>query len=32
MGLKLGDKFPDFEAETNEGLIESFYEWIGEGK
>uniref|UniRef100_A0AC34RI79 Thioredoxin domain-containing protein n=1 Tax=Panagrolaimus sp. JU765 TaxID=591449 RepID=A0AC34RI79_9BILA len=31
MGLKLGDKFPDFKAETSEGPIESFHEWIGDG-
>jgi len=31
MGLKLGDKFPDFKANSTEGEIESFYEWIGEG-
>lgn len=29
MGILLGDKFPDFKAETNEGTISSFYDWIG---
>lgn len=28
-GILLGDKFPDFKAETNEGTIESFHDWIG---
>ncbi|VDP24727.1 unnamed protein product, partial [Onchocerca flexuosa] len=28
-GILLGDKFPDFQAETNEGFISSFYDWIG---
>nr|QIN85940.1 thioredoxin peroxidase [Dirofilaria repens] len=28
-GILLGDKFPDFRAETNEGFIPSFYDWIG---
>ncbi|KAE9551730.1 hypothetical protein FO519_005063 [Halicephalobus sp. NKZ332] len=31
MGLKLGDKFPDFKCDTSHGPIESFHQWIGEG-
>uniref|UniRef100_A0A9J2PCI1 1-Cys peroxiredoxin n=2 Tax=Ascaris TaxID=6251 RepID=A0A9J2PCI1_ASCLU len=31
MPLLLGDAFPDFTAETNEGTINSFHQWIGEG-
>jgi hypothetical protein len=27
--LNLGDKFPDFKAETNEGQL-SFYDWLGD--
>ncbi|KAH7711320.1 1-Cys peroxiredoxin [Aphelenchoides avenae] len=30
MGLKLGDEFPDFTAETSDGPISSFHEWIGD--
>lgn len=29
MVLKLGDTFPDFIAETNQGELRSFHEWIG---
>jgi len=29
MALKLGDLFPDFAAETSEGALSSFHEWIG---
>ncbi|VDK72106.1 unnamed protein product [Litomosoides sigmodontis] len=28
-GILLGDKFPDFQAETNEDFISSFHDWIG---
>ncbi|KAL3990539.1 AhpC/TSA family protein [Acanthocheilonema viteae] len=28
-GILLGDKFPDFQAETNENFISSFHDWIG---
>uniref|UniRef100_A0A915PUA2 1-Cys peroxiredoxin n=1 Tax=Setaria digitata TaxID=48799 RepID=A0A915PUA2_9BILA len=28
-GILLGDKFPDFQAETSEGSISSFHDWIG---
>ncbi|CAG9534032.1 unnamed protein product [Cercopithifilaria johnstoni] len=28
-GILLGDKFPDFQAETNENFISSFHNWIG---
>ncbi|VDN02260.1 unnamed protein product [Thelazia callipaeda] len=28
-GILLGDVFPNFEAETNEGHIPSFHDWIG---
>ncbi|KHN86991.1 1-Cys peroxiredoxin [Toxocara canis] len=31
MTLLLGDAFPDFVAVTNEGTIQSFHQWIGEG-
>ena len=30
MPLRIGDKVPDFTAETTEGPI-SFHEWIGDG-
>jgi len=30
MGLQLGDKVPDFTAETTEGEV-NFHEWIGDG-
>ncbi|KAH7673274.1 thioredoxin peroxidase [Aphelenchoides avenae] len=28
MGLKLGDEFPDFAAESSDGPIPSFHDWI----
>ncbi|KAK6112810.1 Peroxiredoxin-6 [Brugia pahangi] len=28
-GILLGDKFPDFQAETSESFISSFHDWIG---
>uniref|UniRef100_A0A0R3RVH2 1-Cys peroxiredoxin n=1 Tax=Elaeophora elaphi TaxID=1147741 RepID=A0A0R3RVH2_9BILA len=28
-GILLGDKFPDFQAETSENFISSFHDWIG---
>uniref|UniRef100_A0A914XDD2 1-Cys peroxiredoxin n=1 Tax=Plectus sambesii TaxID=2011161 RepID=A0A914XDD2_9BILA len=30
MSLRLGDKIPNFSADTNEGRIDSFHEWIGD--
>jgi alkyl hydroperoxide reductase subunit AhpC len=30
MTLKLGDEAPDFEAETTEGRMSSFHDWIGD--
>ncbi|EJD76541.1 1-Cys peroxiredoxin, variant [Loa loa] len=29
-GILLGEKFPDFQAETSESFISSFHDWIGE--
>uniref|UniRef100_A0A915D3Q1 Thioredoxin domain-containing protein n=1 Tax=Ditylenchus dipsaci TaxID=166011 RepID=A0A915D3Q1_9BILA len=29
MSLKLGDLFPDFKAETSDGYLNSFHEWVG---
>ena len=31
MALRIGEVVPDFSAETTEGPIESFHEWIGDG-
>jgi alkyl hydroperoxide reductase subunit AhpC len=31
MAVRLGDTAPDFAADTTEGRIESFHQWIGEG-
>lgn len=30
--MKLGDIIPDFSCDTDRGRIDSFYEWIGEGR
>ncbi|KAI6243154.1 1-Cys peroxiredoxin [Aphelenchoides fujianensis] len=30
MALRLGDEFPDFAAETSEGPVASFHEWMGQ--
>ena len=31
MALRINDEAPDFGAETTEGTIDSFHEWIGDG-
>ena len=31
MALRINDEVPDFDAETTEGTIGSFHEWIGDG-
>ena len=31
MALRINDEVPDFDAETTEGTIDSFHEWIGDG-
>ena len=31
MALRINDEAPDFDAETTEGTIDSFHEWIGDG-
>ena len=31
MALRINDAVPDFDAETTEGTIDSFHEWIGDG-
>ena len=31
MALRINDEVPDFNAETTEGIIGSFHEWIGDG-
>ena len=31
MALRINDEVPDFSAETTEGTIASFHEWIGDG-
>ena len=31
MALRINDEVPDFDAETTEGTIDSFHEWIGNG-
>ncbi len=30
MGLRIGDTVPDFAADTDQGRIESFHDWIGD--
>lgn len=30
--MRLGDNFPDFAAETNQGHMDSFHRWIGEDR
>ena len=31
MAIRINDEVPDFSAETTEGTIPSFHDWIGDG-